>query len=109
MEKPLQITFRHMDPSDALEAKIRERAEKLEKFHDQIMSCHVIVEAPHRHQHKGKLYWIHLDITVPDGEIVVNRNPSKKTSHEDVYVAIRDAFNAARRRLEDHARRKRNH
>lgn len=107
MEKPVQITFRQMDPSEAVEAKIRARAKKLEKFYDHIMGCHVIVEAPHKHQRKGKLYWVHLDITVPDGEIVVNRNPSKRTSHEDVYVAIRDAFDAARRLLEDHARRHR--
>jgi ribosomal subunit interface protein len=107
MLKPLQITFRHMDPSEAVESKIRERAGKLEKFYDQIMGCHVVVEAPHKHQHKGGLYWVHLDITVPDGELVVNRNPSQRSSHEDVYVAIRDTFDVARRRLEDHARRQR--
>ena len=107
MLKPLQITFRHMDPSEAVESKIRERAEKLEKFYDQIVGCRVVVEAPHKHHHKGGLYWVHLDITVPDGELVVNRNPSQRSSHEDVYVAIRDTFDVARRRLEDYARRQR--
>jgi len=107
MLKPLQITFRHMDPSESVASKIRERAEKLEKFYDQIMRCHVVVEAPHKHQHKGGLYWVHLDITVPDGELVVNRNPSQRSSHEDLYVAIRDTFDAARRLLEDRARRQR--
>ena len=107
MQKPLQITFRHMDPSEAVESKIRERAEKLKKFYDRIMGCHVVVEAPHKHRHKGGLYWVHLDITVPDGELVVNRNPRQRSSHEDVYVAIRDTFDAARRRLEDYARRQR--
>ena len=107
MLKPLQITFRHMDPSEAMESKIRERAEKLENFCGQIMGCHVVVEAPPKHHHKGGLYWVHLDITVPDGELVVNRNPSQRSSHEDVYVAIRDTFDAARRQLEDYARRQR--
>jgi ribosomal subunit interface protein len=107
MEKPLQITFRNMDPSDVVRAKVEERAEKLEKFHDHIMGCHVVIEAPHKHHRKGKLYWVRIDITVPDGELVVNRNPSRRSSHEDVYVTIRDAFNAARRRLEDHVRKHR--
>ena len=107
MQKPLQITFRNMNPSDAVRVKVEERAEKLEKFHDHINGCHVVIEAPHKHHRKGKLYWVRIDLTVPNGELVVNRNPSKRSSHEDVYVAIRDAFDAARRRLEDHVRKHR--
>lgn len=104
---PLQLTFRNMPPSEAVEAHIREKAAKLDLFCDRIMSCRVIVEAPHRRHHKGKLYHVRIDMTAPGGELQVNREPTKHSSHEDVYVAIRDAFDAARRKLQDYTRRQR--
>lgn len=104
MQLPLQITFRNMDPSEAVEARIRERAEKLDRFASHIMSCRVIVEAPHKHHHKGTLYQVLIDITVPGKELVVSRAPHDNHAHEDVYVAVRDAFDAARRQLEDYTR-----
>lgn len=103
----LRVTFRDVPSSPAVEAAVRERAEKLERFHDKITSCHVVVASPHRHQQKGKLYDVRIDLAVPGGEVVVNREPGKQTAHEDVYVAIRDAFEAARRQLQDHSRRRR--
>lgn len=107
MQLPLQITFRHVDPSPALEAKIRERAEKLDRFADQIMGCRVVIEAPHKHRHKGNLYRVRIDITVRGEELVVSREPEQHQAHEDPYVAVRDAFDAARRLLEDHVRQRR--
>jgi ribosomal subunit interface protein len=104
MNLPLQISFRNIGPSPAIEARVREKAEKLESYFDRIMGCRVMIEAQERRHHKGKLYHVRLDITVPGAEIVVSRNPKEKHAHEDVYVAIRDAFNAARRQLEDHSR-----
>ena len=65
MQIPLQIIFRHMDSSDAVEAKIRERAEKLERFAENITRCRVIVEAPHKHHHRGQLYSVKIEITLP--------------------------------------------
>lgn len=106
MQLPLQITFKNMDHSPAVEARIREKAAKLERFFDRINRCEVVVEAPHRHHRKGKLYQVSIDITVPPGhELVVNREHRKDHAHEDVNVAIRDAFDAAARQLEDYARR----
>lgn len=102
MRIPLQITFHNIPPSEAVEAKIRSLVDKLEHFYNRITSCRVIVDAPHRHQRNGKLYQIRIDMTVPTGEIVVKRNPPERQSHEDIYVAIRDAFDAAKRRLQDH-------
>lgn len=107
MQIPLQITFRGMEPSDAVEANIREKAEKLEKFAEHITSCRVIVEAPHKHHLKGRLFSVMIDITLPGEEIVTSRHPDKRRAHEDVYVAIRDAFQAARRQLEDYVRQRR--
>lgn len=131
MELPLQVTFRNMPASETIESNIREKAAKLESLYGQIMSCRVIVEAPHRHHHKGKAYQVRIDLTVPGGELVINRapkrldaaklrlpepsekdltethEPGKHAAHEDIYVAIRDAFNAAGRKLQDYARRRR--
>ncbi len=109
MKLPLQITFRNMDPSEAVEANIREKAEKLDKFYSQIMGCRVVVEEHHQHHHKGNLFHIRIDLTVPDKELVVSREHDQDHAHEDIYVAIRDAFNAARRQLEDYSRRRGQH
>lgn len=105
MEEPLEISFRNVDHSSALEAAIRERAEGLERFFDRIVGCRVVVEAKQRRHHKGNLYALRIDLHLPGHEIVVNRTGPKQHAHEDVYVALRDAFNAAARQLEDHARK----
>lgn len=107
MKQPLQITFRDIPRSDAVEAKIREKVAKLDEFYDQIMACHVVIEAPHGHHHQGYLFHVRIDLTVPNGEIVINRDPKEHHAHEDAYVAIRDAFDAARRKLQDFARKQR--
>jgi len=104
MRLPLQITFRHMPPSAALEARIRELAVHLERFSAQIISCQVIIEAPHQHQHQGKIFEVHIHVTVPKGDLVAEREHRQRQSHEDVYVALRDAFDAMRRQLEDYER-----
>ena len=100
MEIPLDLAFRNMDPSDAVAERVREKAAKLGQYCDRIHGCRVVVEAPHRHHHKGKIYKVSVEIDVPGQRLVVNRSPDKKHAHEDVYVAIRDAFNDARRLLE---------
>lgn len=107
MKLPLQITFRNMDGSDAMKATIEERAGKLDKVCDRIMSCRVMVEAQHRHHQAGNLYHVRIDITVPGDELVVSREAHDRHSHVDAYVAIRDAFDAARRQLENYARQRR--
>lgn len=101
MKLPLEITFRNFPHSDALESVIQEKARKLEHFSDQITSCRVVIEADHKHHHKGNLFHVRIDITVPGRELVVSREPHRNHSHEDPYVTVRDAFDAARRQLED--------
>lgn len=105
MQIPLQISFKDMDPSPAIEARVRQKAARLERFHDRIVGCRVTVEAPHRHHHKGKLFNVRLDVSVPGKDVLVGHTGPINHAHEDVYVAIRDVFDAAVRRLEDHARR----
>jgi len=100
MQLPLQIAFRDVPRSDAIETHIREKAEKLDLFYDKIMGCRVTVGMIQKHKHQGKLYNVRVDVTVPGSEIVVNRDKA-----EDVYVAMRDAFDAVKRKLEDYGRR----
>ena len=100
MQIPLQITIRDIEHSDTLEKHIRDMAGKLDEFFEHIISCRVVVEAPHKHHHQGKQFTVRIDIGVPGNEIVVNHNHD-----EDVYVAMRDAFDAAKRQLEDYARK----
>jgi ribosomal subunit interface protein len=99
MQSDLQITIRDMEHSPALEERIRDKVKKLEQVYPRIMGCRVVLEAPHRHKQQGKQFIVRLDVTVPGKEIVVNHD-----HHEDAYVALRDAFNAARRQLEEYGR-----
>jgi ribosomal subunit interface protein len=99
MQSDLQITIRDMEHSPALEERIRDKVKKLEQVYPRIMGCRVVLEAPHRHKQQGKHFIVRLDVTVPGKEIVVNHD-----HHEDAYVALRDAFNAARRQLEEYGR-----
>jgi len=99
MQIPIQITVRDMPHSAELDEHIRAKAAKLEEHFSPITSFRVVAEAPHKHHHQGRQYVVRLDITVPGREIVVNHEHD-----EDVYVALRDAFDAAKRRLEDYTR-----
>jgi ribosomal subunit interface protein len=98
MQIPVQITIRDMDHSEALETHIRDKVRKLDEFFDHIMSCRVVVEMPHKHQRQGKHFNVRVDIGVAGNEIAINRDHD-----EDVYVALRDAFDVAKRQLADYA------
>ena len=101
MQQSLQLTTHNLSLSDIAEERIRSRAEKLERFCDQIISCHVTVDAPHHHKQKGESYDVNIAITVPGEELVIKHEPD-----EDVYVAIRDSFDAAERKLKEHSERR---
>jgi len=95
MQIPLQITLRNIAKSEAVEACIRRKAEKLDRYHPRIVSCRVVVEIPSRHKQQGKEFVVHLDIKIPGNEVVITHD-----HHEDLYTALHDAFHAAQRRLE---------
>ncbi len=104
---PLQVSFRHMERSEPIEALIREKVAKLDASPDHIMGCRVVVEPAGKHHEHGNLYEVRIDITVPDEEIVVTREASQHTEYRDIHIALRDAFDSARRKLEDYVRRRR--
>lgn len=110
-----------MPPSDALFSRIQEETDKLGQFFDRITSCHVVVEAPHRHHHRGEPFHIRVALMVPGKELVVSHEPPAReaikttgfavrthkqdelqVAHKDAYVAIRDSFAAMRRQLQDY-------
>lgn len=99
MRVPLQITVLNLPQSDALEARARKMAEKLEKFHSRIVSCRVGIEELRRHRSRGRLFHVRVDLRIPGKEIVSNHRHNK-----DPYVAVRNAFLSIRRQLEDAAR-----
>jgi len=102
MQLPVQVTYRGMESSAALEDAVREKAAKLEQFHPRIVSCRVVIEESARHKTKGKQFVVRIDLKAPGGEVAVNRDHDT-----DVFVALRDAFDAARRKLEDFVREQR--
>lgn len=107
MDIPLQVNFRNMDRSDAVEAAVFEKAEKLEQYFSHLTSCRVVVEAPHKHHRKGKIYHVRIELGVPGRpELVVSHEPEQNHAHEDVYIAIRDAFDKAKRQLKNYSRQK---
>ena len=103
MQVPLQITFRDFPPSETIAAKIRHQVAKLQHFSHRIIGCQVVVEAPHQHHRQGTIYHVRINLTVPQRELVINRDSSQNHSHENLYVAIRDAFAAAQRQLKRYA------
>ena len=106
MQIPLEIVFEGMAPSEAVRARIKREASRLERFHGRITSCRVVIELPNKRHHKGNLFFVRIHLTTPGGgDIMVRRGPKQHHAHEDAYVAVRDAFSAARRQLEDLARK----
>jgi cold shock CspA family protein len=101
MQIPLQITFRHMEPSEAMRYLIRDEADKLEELFDRITSCHVTFDQPHRHKSQGNHFRVRIEVKVPGHDIVVSRDPAEHAEHEDPQITVREAFDAARRQLQD--------
>jgi ribosomal subunit interface protein len=102
VQTPLQITFRNLPHSNALEERIREKLTHLEQHHPRVSACRVTVEEVDRHKHQGKQFRVSLTIQVPGHELVVNHH-----QNEDPYVVLRDVFAAAGRQLNDLARERR--
>jgi ribosomal subunit interface protein len=102
MQLPLQISLHGIRRSNALYESIHQKAKKLDRYHDHIVSCHVALEVAGRHKHLGKQFAVRIDLKVPHGEIAVTHQHD-----EDLQIALRKAFDAARRKLEDRARTQR--
>ena len=109
MQSPLQVVFHDLERSDAIEEAVRKHAADLDNHYDRITSCRVVVGAPHRQHHKGRIYSVRIDLNLPRKEIIVNKDHADDHSNEDVYVAINHAFKAAKRQLDEHTRKLNKH
>lgn len=101
MKIPLQISSRKLSLSSSTIEVIKHKVQKLELFFDKIIACRIMVETPHRHKNHGSLYNVTIDISIPGGELVV-----KREANEDMLVAVRDAFEAARRQIAQHSKKR---
>jgi len=98
----VQVTFRDLPYSQALENCIQDHAEKLRQYYEHFIHCRVVLAISQNHKHQGKLYNVRINLSVPGKELVATRQ-----QNEDIYVAIRDTFNALTRQLEDYLRKRR--
>ena len=104
MAFPVTVTFHGVEPSEALRNHALERAQKLERFAGDILSCHVVIASASHKRHQGHLYDVHVRLTLSGGEVEAGGHATPGGRHEDAYVAIGDAFDALRRRIEDRVR-----
>jgi len=105
MQTPIEIAFKHVEPSEEIKELISEKAARLETFHDGITSCHVYVRAPHQSQKTGNLYEVTIEVRIPGHELVVRRDQNDQPEREHLKVAIRDAFDAMQEELKSAARK----
>ena len=107
MQSPLRVSFKNIPVIDSAEELCLQEVEKLERFHDRITSCRVVISRPGKRHRKGNLYEVRVDLRVPGGEVVTTRTPPEHHEDEDLDVAIHEAFHKVRRQLEDLVRRQR--
>ena len=106
MQTPFQITFHGLPHSPAVESRVRAAVEKLEKHSVDIIACRVVIEIPHRHRSTGNAFHVQVTLTVPGDTLIAEREPAQQSASKDLHVAIRDAFDAMERRLEEYEQRR---
>ena len=99
MQLPLQVTFHGITPSNSMQRYVERRATKLDQIARDIVRCHVVIEAPHRHSREGRRYAVRIDVRMPGREIAISRELGD--SQQDPYAAIDDAFDEVKRRLRE--------
>lgn len=102
-----KVVFRGIEHSPSVEEVVQKRLEKLQRYSDEIQSLRVTLESPHNNHYKGKVYHVGVEALIPNHDIVVNHDQHDKHSHEDIYIAIRDAFDAMERRIKGIYRKRR--
>jgi ribosomal subunit interface protein len=106
MQKGLQLRWRNVTPSEAVEAHVREEVERLGRFHGRITGCAVTLESGSRHHRNGaQKYRVRIELTIPGGKLVVARDHARNQAQADLYLAVRQAFREAKRQLQDHVRK----
>lgn len=102
---PLKVDYKNFEDHPDLNPLIQEQVEKLEKYFDRITSCHVVISKPHNRHSSGHVFHVHIDLHIPGNNIAITREPERDERHEEVGLAIRDAFKIAKRKLQDYSDR----
>jgi len=99
MNHDVQIFFHNIEQSNPLVDAVDKRLRKLMRYCGHILTGRIVIDSPHNHRHKGKVYSVNIDIHFAGYDIRVSHEQHDKSEHEDLYVAIRDAFNIAERQF----------
>lgn len=102
MKQPFELRFLGTEASPALASAAREKAHKLDQFCADIISCKTSIELMHKHRQQGRQFAVRIEVTMPGHELNITR-----VDDEDVYVALRDAFDGMKRKIEDAVRQAR--
>jgi ribosome-associated translation inhibitor RaiA len=100
MQRPITLTFRHIEHSGALEERARKLGQRLTRFNGRITQCHMTLEGPGDHRDRGEPYMVKIDLAVPGAHIHADSLHVDGLGHDDIYLALRDAFNNAKRQLQ---------
>jgi putative sigma-54 modulation protein len=102
MTTALDIHFHGLEKSEAVENKVRDKVAKLQRHFDRMTACRVVLEAPNRNAAKAKVFQVKIEISVPSGKpIIINHEREGASAQDDLSLAIRDAFEAATRRVDE--------
>ncbi|MDP1932754.1 MAG: HPF/RaiA family ribosome-associated protein [Gammaproteobacteria bacterium] len=107
MSNEFQVVFHNIDQSAALTENVNKRIQKLQRYSNDIIGGRVVLDSPHNNHHKGKVFSVTLEIHISGKEVIVKQGQHDKPAHEDIYVAVRDAFNAAERQLKANGKKPR--
>jgi ribosome-associated translation inhibitor RaiA len=105
MNQSVRVTCRGFEPTEWLTAYVEEEAQKLDRYFDAIVACRVVIESGPQHSRHGNPVRVHIELVVPGQELVVDASPALHNLHDDLQTAVHRAFRAARRVLQDHARK----
>lgn len=102
MQSPLEISFHGVERSEAVEQRVREKFKRIETHFERITHARVVIEAPQRRTPLPKFFHVRIDIGIPGKKpIVVHHEPDDDRAHTDVMLALRDAFSAAQRQVDE--------
>lgn len=102
MQTPLRLTLRHTDNSTALEARVREHVDRLERLHGEITGCEVVIGAPAGRHLNGEHFDVRINLTLPGGDLHVSNEGGSDIARLDLYAAVHDAFAALERMIKRH-------
>lgn len=102
MTTALDVHFHGLEKSEAVESKVKEKVAKLQRRFGRISACRVVLEAPHRNPAKAKVFSVKIEISIPGSKpIIINHEREGASAHDDLSLAIRDAFEAATRKVDE--------